>query len=309
MAIRLHDIDLNLLVCLDALVKDCHVSRAAERVGVSQPTMSVALAKLREIFKDPLLVKKGTGLMPTTHALELHGQLQEVLGTVERMLQSTPNFVAATATESFSMIMTDYADLLLLPRLIPALEAEAPNVHIKVLGPNPKRLAEVLGSGAVDAVVTYFPDPPQHVRTRTLLSDRLVVIARKGHPAFQEPMTVGRFSELLHVHVAPGEAGMYGALVDDALARYNLKRRIRLTDPNFLAIPFIVASSDTVACVPRQIAVTLAKVANIEVHEPPLALPSYNVVLMWHERTHQLPAHEWFRRMIVRLCEDLGHGE
>lgn len=309
MAIRLREVDLNLLVCLDALIKDCHISRAAERIGVSQPTMSVALGKLREIFKDPLLVKSGAGLMPTTHALELHGELQEVLRMVERMLQSSPNFVPATATETFSMIMTDYADLLLLPRLVPALEAEAPNVHLKVLGPNPKRLGELLGSGAVDAVVTYFPDPPEHVRTRTLLSDRLVVIARKGHDAFREPMTVGRFSELWHVHVAPGEAGMYGAIVDNALAQYNVKRQIRLTDPNFLAIPFIVASSDTVACVPYRVASVLSQVAEIEIHEPPLALPSYNIVLMWHERTHRIHSHEWFRRLIVRITEGIKQDE
>jgi DNA-binding transcriptional LysR family regulator len=301
---RLRDVDLNLLVAFDALMRECHVTRAAYLLGISQSSMSLALAKLRVLFHDQLLVRSGAGLVPTVKARALAPEVQRILGGIDLLLNDSRPFDPAQVKETVTMIVIDYIDFVVLPDLIGRLQWEAPGVSLRIVGPNPRRLGEVMSKGDVDMALTYFPSPPENVRTRPLFNDRMVGIARKGHPMLRKPVTLDAFCAQAHVAIEPAEgASMYNQLIDDALQRSGRGRRITLSKPTFLGVPFLVASTDLVATLPRLVAERFAEMAPIELFEPPIALQPIDIVMMWHDRTHNNPLHRWLREVIAEVCQ------
>jgi len=152
--------------------------------------------------------------------------------------------------------------------------------------------------------LTYFPAPPDNVRTRPLFSDRLVGIARAGHALFERPLSLERYCQYAHVAVTPAEgADMYNALIDGAMRNAGCQRRIVLSKPTFMGVPFLIAQSDMIATLPERIAQKFTDLAAIRIFEPPLSLAPINVVLMWHDRTHNNPLHRWLRDLIADVCE------
>ncbi|WP_372657984.1 LysR family transcriptional regulator [Hydrogenophaga sp.] len=299
---RLRNADLNLLVAFDALMRECHVTRAANLLDISQSSMSLALAKLRVMFHDPLLIKSGNALIPTVRARELIPQVEQVLRGVDVLLHEQTPFDPAQANQVITMIVIDYIDFVVMPALMAALEREAPNVSLRVINPNPRRLGEVMSRGDIDLALSYFPTPPDNLRTRPLFTDRLVGIARAGHPMFERPLSLERFCEYGHVAIEPGEgATMYNALVDDALQNIGMQRRSVLSKPTFLGIPFVVAQTDLIATLPERLVQRFIDIAPVRIFEPPLRLDRLNVVLMWHDRTHNNPLHRWMRDLIAKL--------
>lgn len=299
---RLRDTDLNLLVAFDALMRECHVTRAANLLDISQSSMSLALAKLRVLFHDPLLVKSGNALIPTVRARELIPQVEELLRGVDMLIYERAPFDPAHADQVITMILVDYIDFVVMPTLMESLELEAPNVSLKLVNPNPRRLGEIMSRGDIDLAISYFPAPPENIRTRPLFTDRLVGIARTGHPIFERPLSLERFCEYGHVAIEPGEGAiMYNALVDDALQNVGMKRRCMLSKPTFLGIPFVIAQTDLIAILPERLVQRFTDIAPVRIFEPPLHLDRLNVVLMWHDRTHNNPLHSWTRGLIARL--------
>lgn len=302
---RLRDVDLNLLVAFDALMHECHVTRAAYRLDMSQSSMSLALSKLRVMFHDPLLVKCHSGLIATEKARSLVPQVQEILRGVDMLLSEQQPFDPAQAQETVTMIVIDYIDFVVMPRLLSELQRLAPRVSLRIVGPNPRRLGEVMSNGEIDLALSYFPEPPDSIRTRPLFSDRLVGIARADHPLFERPLSLDRFCDFDHIAIEPAEgATMYNALVDNAMQKAGRQRRVALSKPTFLGVPFIVAQTDLVATLPERVAQRFTDLAPIRIFEPPLALDAINVVQMWHDRTHNNPLHRWLRGLIDQVC---GH--
>lgn len=306
---NLRGTDLNLLVAFDALMRECHVTRAAYRLDISQSSMSLALSKLRVMFHDPLLVKSSKGLVPTERARYLMPQIEEVLRSLDMLIHEQQPFDPALAHETVTMIVIDYIDFVVMQRLMNELQRQAPNVSLSIVGPNPRRLAEVMSSGDIDMALTYFPTPPDNVRTRPLFSDRMVGIARAGHPLFERPLSLQRYCECAHVAIKPADgADMYNALIDGALRNAGCQRRIVLSKPTFMGVPFLIAQSDMVATLPERIAQKFIDLAAIRIFEPPLALAPINVVLMWHDRTHNNPLHRWLRDLIADVCANKISG-
>lgn len=301
---RLRDLDLNLLVALDALLREAHVSRAAGRLEMSQSSMSLALAKLRALFNDPLLVKGASGLVPTARAQELAPRVAEALRQVESLLHGQQDFDPEQARDTVTLIVTDYIDFVVVPALVKAMAQRAPHVILRIVGPNPRRLGEVFSAGEVDVSVSYFPNPPASLRVRPLFQDRLVGIARRGHPYLAGARDLDAFCTASHVAIAPGEATMYNALVDQQLERAGRNRHIQLSKPTFLGVPFIVEQTDLLATMPETVARGFTRFTDIEIFEPPLALEPLDVVLLWHDRTHTNPVHRWVRELIIELCAD-----
>lgn len=296
---RLRDLDLNLLVALDALLREAHVSRAAARLDMSQSSTSLALAKLRTLFNDPLLVKGRAGLVLTARARELAPRVEEALAHIDNLVNVSQSFDPAQARDTITMIVTDYIDFVMVPGLVKELSRQAPHVTLRVVGPNPTRLGEIFGGGAVDVSISYFPNPPASLRMRPLFQDRIVGIARKGHPFLQGPRDLDSFCAAGHVIIEPGEATMYNAAVDQRLETAGRSRRVVLSKPTFLGVPFIVEQTDLLSTMPEKVARGFTAFTSVELFEVPLPLEPFDVVLLWHDRTHTNPLQRWFRDLIV----------
>ena len=301
----LRNTDLNLLVAFDALMRECHVTRAAYRMDVSQSSMSLALSKLRLIFHDPLLVKTGKGLVPTERARYLMPRIEEILRGVDVLIHEEQPFDPSQASETITMIVIDYIDFVVVPHLMDELQRQAPNILLRIVGPNPRRLGEIMSSGEIDMALTYFPTPPGNVRTRPLFKDRMVGIARADHPLFDRPLSLERYCDFAHVAIKPADgADMYNALIDSALSNEGYQRRIAVSKPTFMGVPFLIAQSDLISTMPERIAQRFTDIAAIRIFEPPLKLAPINVVLMWHDRIHNNPLHRWLRDLISEVCKD-----
>lgn len=305
---RLRDIDLNLIVALDALLREAHVSRAAARLEMSQSSMSLALSKLRAVFNDPLLVKGSAGLVLTAHARELAPRVEEALRHVDGLIHAQSDFDAKLARGTITLIVTDYIDFVLVPALTKTLSQLAPGVVLRVVGPNPRRFGEVFASGEVDVSVSYFPNPPASLRVRPLFTDRLVGVARRGHPFLADRTDLDAFCRHGHVTVEPGQATMYNATIEQQLEVHGLSRRIVLTKPTFLGVPFIVEETDLLAAVPERVARGFTRFTQTEIFELPLAVEPLDVMLLWHDRSHNHPLHRWFRERIIEACAASDRG-
>ncbi|HYG87676.1 MAG TPA: LysR family transcriptional regulator [Azospirillum sp.] len=301
--VNLAGIDLNLLVALDALLTERSVTRAADRVGLSQPAMSRALSRLRALFGDRLLVRTSAGLAPTPRAEALALRLRAVLAEVGQIVRA-PAFDPARFTGTARLAMPDYQSLLLLPVLLPRLERDAPGLNITLIPPRASVPAE-LEAGDLDLAIGHFPDLPAGFYAQTLLTEDFACLVRRGHPALTEPLTPQSFAELRHALITIRDDRSPG-VVDDALERLGLRRRIALRIPNFLAAPLIVAETDLIITLPRRLAHRLAGMADVEVLEPPLPLDSFAITQLWHERRHDDPEHAWLRAAVAAAATRPG---
>jgi DNA-binding transcriptional LysR family regulator len=305
---RLRDLDLNLLVALDALLREAHVSRAAARLDMSQSSMSLALAKLRTVFNDPLLVKGASGLVLTARAHELAPRLEEALRHVDGLLHAQRDFDPAQAHDTVTLIVTDYIDFVVVPELVKALNTQAPNVVLRIVGPNPMRFGEVFSSGEVDVSISYFPNPPASLRVRPLFRDRMVGIARRGHPLLQGDIDLDRFCAQGQVIVEPGQATMYNAQIERQLEIAGRTRKTVMSKPTFLGVPFIIEETDLIATVPEKVARGFTRFTDIEMFELPLSLEPFDVMLLWHDRTHTHPLQRWFRELAIAMFAEDPQG-
>jgi len=299
---KLQDLDFNLLRAFDALLREKHVTRAADRLEVSQSTMSVSLAKLRDLLGDELLMRSGAGLMPTELALLLWPRVQDAIAAMERVIEPA-RFDPASANHTFRLILIDYIDLLMMPTVMRRIRAEAPGVKVHVLQTNPHHFGELMAAGEVDLALTYFPNAPEYLKGRKLFSDRFLGLAARGHPVLGRPLDVADFCALPHVTIEPAAAQIYNVQIDAALEPHGLSRRVQMVKPSFLALPFMLESSDMVACIPARLARRMMRMAAVEVFDIPLDLPLFDVRMLWHPRTQHSPAHEWLREVMLECAQ------
>jgi DNA-binding transcriptional LysR family regulator len=289
--------DLNQLRVLDALLTERSVTRAARRLGLTQPAVSHALARLRLRFGDPLLVRAGRGLALTARAEALALRLRAAIQGLDALLADRPSFDPATARRTFRLTTADYGELAVLPSVMPRLMQQAPGVDLWVQRPMEDEFAAV---EQVDlaVIVPRGQDAPSSLRSRALLRERFVCVMRRGHP-LAGGMTVEQFAAASHAFVAP--RGSPGGVVDDALGRLGLRRRVALALPHFLVIPHIIATTDLIVTLAERVAVAFAHLP-IEITAPPLELPGFTVAMMWHERLDADPGHRWLRSLIAEVC-------
>lgn len=299
---KLQDLDFNLLRAFDALLREKHVTRAADRLELSQSTMSVSLAKLRDLLGDELLMRSGAGLMPTELALLLWPRVQDAIAAMERVIEPA-RFDPASANHIFRLIVIDYIDLLMMPIVMRRIRAEAPGVKVHVLQTNPHHFGELMAAGEVDLALTYFPNAPEYLKGRKLFSDRFLGLAARGHPVLARPLDVVDFCALPHVTIEPAAAQIYNVQIDAALEPHGLRRRVQMVKPSFLALPFMLENSDMVACIPARLARRMMRMAAVEVFDIPLDLPLFDVRMLWHPRTQHSPAHEWLREVMLECAQ------
>lgn len=298
--VSIQSLNLNLLLVLDALGQEQNVTRAAQRLGLTQSAVSNALAQLRQVLGDPLFVRARRGVVPTERALALVGPIRQALALVEDALASGTGFDPSTSTRHFVIAASDYTEYVVLPRLLHRLRREAPGVQLQVQAWGHHEVPPALESGQADLMLGYYGAvPPGHV-DEPLFREEYLCIVRKGHPVVRNRLTLKRYLKLDHVVVTqrPGALGS----VDTALAALGLSRSVGARVSHFLMVPQLVAETDMVAALSRRVAEPLARQLDLAVYAPPLSLPKSTVGQVWHERTHSDPGHDWLRRVIRELC-------
>lgn len=298
--INLHRLDLNLLRTLDVLLSEHNVTRAAQRLNLSQPSVSIQLARLRDIFADPLLLPGPRGMLPTARADELRGPLRDALTALELAVAPASHFDPATAAQTWRVAATDYmASAILLPALH-TLRRASPGSRLAVFELQPSRLVSQAERDEVDLFFHTRDGAPAELHQRLLFSERYVLAGRAGHPALRAPLSLAQFCQLDQVIVSPDGGGFHAA-TDTALANLGLSRRVVLSVPHFLFMLETLRNSDLVAVVPERLA---RGVSGLVVVEPPLAVAGFDMLMLWHERWHRDPAHQWLRQQIVMSLED-----
>jgi DNA-binding transcriptional LysR family regulator len=303
--VNLRNVDLNLLVVLDALLSERNVSRAGQRIGLSQSAMSAALARLREVFRDPLLVRVGRELALTRNAEELIIPIRETLGLIEQTLLQKSGFEPKVDTRTFSISASDYAGLVLLTPFVRAVAVEAPNVTLHLL-PRSRDAARILQTDQADLVIepsellgeTEFPSSP-------LLSDRWLCAVDENHPDFpQDVMTKEQFLQLPHLVYGIGIDRQLN-LADQHLVQLGIQRRIDVTVESFLLVPFLIQGTQLVSLVLERAAKRLAETTHIRTLDPPLELPDIHETMYWHPRHTTDPGHRWLRERLKAVATAL----
>ena len=295
-----HGIDLNLLVAFDALINERNVTRAAARVGVSQPAMSAALSRLRTLLGDPLFQRSAEGLLPTPRARDLAIPVAQALTTIEAAMLSPPVFDPQTATATFKLGLQDYPTQILLPTLLEALQQAMPGAMLNVVAFNDRDAAVgLLDAGLIDAAIGVAPTGADgRILTRPLLRDEFVTIVAADHPAAACPMDLPTYLSFKHVLVSP-EGQLHG-IVDQALAQLGLQRQLALTVPHVFAVPEVVARTGMAATLLERVARHAQAHHRLALFTPPVTLPAMVFHLVWHRRSDRHPAQSWFREFIAQ---------
>ncbi len=294
---NLRKIDLNLLVTLEALLTERNVTRAAERLHLSQPSVSVQLRKLRQIFADPLLAPAPGGMLPTTRGQALLPPLRTALSDLRGVVEPRPRFDPATAQITWQIAAADYAEYAILMPLLARMRKAAPGVRIAVREAAHSRMTKLLDSGAIDLGCLAMDAVPERLHCRVLFKEHYVLVARKRHPALERTLTVDTLCQLEYVIVSP-EGGGFRGITDTVLESRGRKRRVVLSVPHFLFVPEVVARTDLVAMLPSRLVKDRSD--RIQAVVPPLPIPSYEMAMIWHERSHLDPAHRWLREQVTR---------
>lgn len=293
--INFQQLDLNLLVTLDVLLAEHNVTRAAERLHLSQPSVSVHLTRLRDIFGDPLLLPGPRGMRPTARADELREPLRQALDTLQRAIAPAAPFDPATATQNWRAASTDYSEATVLLPALRGLRAAAPNTRLAALQLQPARITKLLEQGEIDLAFHTSEGSPPGLRRRVLFAERYVLAGCAGHPRLKRKPTPAQFCRLEHVLVSPDGGGFFGA-TDEALAALGLARHVALSVPHFQFALSVVASTDLVAMLPERL---VRGNESLQVVEAPVEVPGYEMAMLWHERSHRDPAHRWLREFIA----------
>jgi DNA-binding transcriptional LysR family regulator len=294
-------LDLNLLVTLETLLVEQNVTRAADRLHLSQPAVSAQLSRLRELFDDPLLIPVQRGMKPTAKALELLDPLRLALDQVRATLAGHRHFDPAKARLTVAIACTDYLQSAVVQPLALALR-KRPGVRIALRHLDPSQLESQMAGGDVDLALMTPEHGPVSLRGRHLFDERYVLIGRRRHPGLRRGLTVEQFARLEQVIVSL-RGGEFTSPVDDGLAALGYKRNVALSAASFLFVPEIVARSDFVALVPERLVRDRRDL--LKVVECPFPVPGFAVSMLWHERNHGHSGQRWVRDVIVDLASSL----
>ncbi|MDD0837101.1 LysR family transcriptional regulator [Curvibacter sp. HBC61] len=298
---QLRQLDLNLLKAFDALIDERNVTKAAERLAVTQPAVSATLNRLRDALDDPLFVRSQRGITPTPRALALKAPIKKILADIEAALQPD-TFEPASADFTVTVSATDYALRAVVLPLLARLRQQAPGVRMAVVQARVDGLLDLMERGQLDlALITPDMAPPD-LHSRTLFEEHYVCVMRSGHSAASEAaLTLDQFCALDHAIVSLDGGGFRGA-TDEALAAMGRQRRVVASVPSFGMLLDLVRDTDLVAAVPRRL---LRDTPGLTVLTPPLAVAGFTKVMAWHARTHTDPRQRWVREQLVAVCEGL----
>ena len=293
------DLDLNLLRVLDAIASEGGVTVAGERLGLSQPAISNALARLRLCFGDPLFVRTPRGMRPTPFAQQLAQPVRQALRLIQSALQQHAGFDPRSSGNTFRFYMSDIGEMVFLPGLLERVKRDAPGVKIEVVRIPIKDVHTALEAGELDLAVGFLPGLITGMRARPLFREHYVCMLRADHPAIGAKISAKQFRHAAHVLVS--YVGTGHQVIEETFIAAGLSERIAVRVPHFLVVPMILERTDLVVTVPSRVAAVFAQRGNFKVLPLPLRMSSFEVRLHWHQRFHQDPANSWLRELMAEL--------
>ncbi|GAB2868008.1 LysR family transcriptional regulator [Pseudoduganella ginsengisoli] len=296
-------VDLNLFVVFDAIYTERSLTRASQKMNLTQPAISHALGRLRLLLDDPLFERQGHEMVPTPLARNIVGQVRSALRGLELTVNSAERFDPATSERTFTLAMRDVVEPNLLPPLMAAIAAQAPLVGVNVLRMARTELESELAAGTVDAGIDVLLPLSDHIRTLRLPPDETVVFARRGHPHVQDALDLDLYLRQQHIQVSARRSGP--SLEDVELSRRGLQRRIRMRCQHYYTACSVVSQTDFLLTMPARYGHVLNQQFNHQVLPLPLALPAIDNHLYWHANVEHDPAHMWLRARIAEVIAAL----
>lgn len=296
---ELHDIDLNLLVVFNQLLIERRVSKVADTLGVSQPAVSNALARLRKLFGDELFLRTPRGMEPTPFAERLAEPVGSALALIHSGVNQRTHFNPATEQRAFTLGMTDIGEIHFLPELMARVKRDAPGVSLSTVRNTAVNLRDELEAGKVDMAIGLLPQLKAGFFQRRLLTQRYVCLMRRGHRLDKKRMTRGEYTAADHLMVV--SAGTGHGKVDELLRRAGIERRVQLTVPHYVSVGHLLQRSDLIATVPEKLADRLMAPFGLAKVTHPVKLPEFEINAFWHARYHRAPANQWLRGVVFGL--------
>jgi DNA-binding transcriptional LysR family regulator len=298
---NLSSLDLNLLVVLHTVLEQKSVARAAAKLHVTPPAVSNALSRLRDVIGDPLLVRRGRGLVATPRALELAPRVALALRELEHALGSESRFDPTRTRRRFVLACSDNDQTANVPRLAAAFGRAMPSAQLHVVSIDQLTASDGLAAGTVDAAVVPAGAYPEDLHAQPLYSDEAAFVLRAGHPVRAARLSRAQFNALRHVDIwlVLGRAGVGNQQVQAFLRRHGLVRDVAVIVPGFMAAAQVVTTTDLIAGMPRRVAEALARHLPLRIARPPTASMRIDLKLVWHERTHEDPGAVMFRSLVV----------
>jgi DNA-binding transcriptional LysR family regulator len=295
---NLASIDLNLLVAFDALMAERSVTRAGQRIGLGQPGMSAALARLRATFGDELFVRiPGQPMRPTARAMALHAPVAEIMAQVSQILDGQTTFDPATARATIRIATGDPAGTLVAPRLLGLLSTEAPGIDIRLLALDKRDAFDQLDRGDVDLVFASFGDVPKRILQQRLYTDTYVCVMRREHTR----QAIDLDTYVATPHILMTLAADDHGIVDEALAQFGRRRRVAVTVPHTYLIPRLVAETGMISHLPRRIAAETLCGFDLVMLAPPVTLPELHIDMYWGAASASDPTASWIRSRLAEI--------
>lgn len=289
-------IDLNLLVTLDALLKNPNVTQVANQLHLSQPSVSVQLSKLRKYIGDPLFLPGPRGMRPTARAEMIREPLSAALNMINQALSNNFNFIPEKSERVWKIISSDYCEIIVLLPIIKKIRSIAPLMKLAVLHSPTSQLSSAKQQGDIDLIFHIKEEAPQGLRYHKLFTEHYVLVARKGNPLLHSPLSLSQFASLPFVIISPDGGGFWTS-TDDLLARQELKRNIVMSVPHFMFALSTIKTTNLVALLPSRLILNDTELYSLE---PPIEIPSFDMYMLWHERLHRDIEHEWLRNFIIQ---------
>jgi DNA-binding transcriptional LysR family regulator len=309
----LHRIDLNLLVYLDVLLRECNVTQAANQLGLSQPAMSNGLRRLRDLFNDPLLVRTSDGMTPTARALELEPLVRDILSGVERAIQPTSEFDPMDARQVIRVMASDYAESTLFPAVLQKLREFAPGLTLDVMTPSDVSFLDV-ERGKIDLVINRFDQMPQSFHQITLWTDSFSCLLSRDNPILERfdlesylaanHIWVSKTGMGVGVGVDPDDVQRLG-WVDHALDAMGKKRNIRVFTRHYQAAMTLAEQNDLIVTLPTRATWLKRDNPRVVVRDCPFTVPPLELKMAWSPLLQHNPAHRWIRQLITQIARDL----
>lgn len=296
-------LDLNLVRVFVTLFDARSVTLAAERLHVTQPSVSYALSRLRDLFDDRLFIRSREGMEPTFTAMQIYPSLRDSLAQIDNVLESNREFDPQHSRRRFRLALTDLGEMALLPRILAHIHPIAPDIELEVIALEIDKVGEWLATGKVNAVICSRPITTPGIERRVILNERYVCLLNRDHTSIGNHLSLEQFIAARHAVVA---ASSGHGLAEDVIHELGIQRKVSLVVPHFSILPRILQESDLLVILPQQIAAAFEREAPLKALELPFEVPPFDVALYWQEYTTRSPAQRWFCENIIEAIASSG---